>query len=64
MGRAFDKAFKGLSEESKRQPNMHRDLALCIIRLFDEGEIKPLRLSRMALAMVTVSDRRACQRLI
>jgi hypothetical protein len=53
MGWAFDKAFAGLSEESKRQPNMRRNLALCIIRLFDGGEHAPLRLSRMALALST-----------
>jgi cytochrome P450 len=54
MERAFDKAFEGLSQESKRQPNVRRDLALCIIRLFDEGESRPLRLSRMALATATI----------
>jgi len=58
MGWAFDKAFEGLSQESKRQPNMRRNLAVCIIRLFDEGEVNPLCLSRMALAVVTVSDRK------
>jgi cytochrome P450 len=54
MERAFDQAFEGLSQESKRQPNVRRDLALCIIRLFDEGESRPLRLSRMALATATI----------
>jgi hypothetical protein len=43
-----------LFQKSKRQPHMRQELALCMIRVFDEGEIKPLRLSRMALAIVTV----------
>lgn len=60
MGWSFDKALAGLSRESKRQPTMRRDLALCIIRLFDEGENKPLRLSRNALAEVTDIQRAAC----
>ena len=51
---AFNHAFEGLSEESKRQPNVRRDLALCIIRLFDQGESRPLRLSKMALATATI----------
>lgn len=54
MGWAFDKAFEGLSAESQRQPNKRRDLALCIIRLFDEGENNRQRLSRMALATITI----------
>ena len=54
MAWAFDKAFEGLSEESKRQPNIRQDLALCIMRLFDEGEHRPLRLSRMALTIATI----------
>jgi hypothetical protein len=51
---AFNHAFEGLSEESKRQPNVRRDLALCVIRLFDQGESRPLRLSKMALATATI----------
>jgi len=54
MGWAFDKAFEGLSQESKRQSNMRQELALCIMRLFNEGENRPLRLCRMALAIVTI----------
>jgi hypothetical protein len=58
MGWAFDKAFEGLSEGSKQRPNMRRNLALCVIRFFDEGESNPLQLSRMALAINTFSDRK------
>lgn len=58
MGWAFDNAFEGLSEESKRRRNMGRNLALCIIRFFDEGENNPLRLSRMALAINSFSNRK------
>jgi hypothetical protein len=54
MGWAFDKAFEGLSQESKRQSNMRQELALCIMRLFDEGENRPLRLCRLALAIITI----------
>ena len=38
MGRAFDKAVKGLSPEAKADPNIRRNLARCIRRVFDEGE--------------------------
>jgi hypothetical protein len=58
MGWAFDKAFEDLSEGSKRRPNVRRNLALCVIRLFDEGESNPLQLSRMALAINAFSDRK------
>jgi hypothetical protein len=58
MGWAFDKAFEKLSEGTKRRPNMQRDLALCVIRFFDEGESNPLRLSKMALAINAFSDRK------
>jgi hypothetical protein len=54
MGWAVNQAFEGLSEESKRKPYIHRDLALCILRLYDEGEHKRLRLSKMALANITI----------
>jgi hypothetical protein len=54
MAWAFDKAYEGLSEQSKRQPKMRQELALCIMRLFDEGERRPLRLSRMALTIATI----------
>lgn len=53
MGRAFDKAVKGLSEQSKTKPHIRRNLALCIFRLFDEGENNSLCISRLALAIVT-----------
>lgn len=53
MGYAFDEAFSGLSRQFRQQPNMRRDLALCIFRLFDEGERTPPRLARLALANVT-----------
>jgi hypothetical protein len=58
MGWAFDKAFEGLSEGSKRRPNVRLNLALCVIRFFDEGESNPLQLSRMALAVNAFSDRK------
>jgi hypothetical protein len=58
MGWAFDKAFEDLSEGTKRRPNMQRDLALCVIRFFNEGESNPLQLSRMALATNAFSDRK------
>jgi hypothetical protein len=58
MGWAFDKAFEDLSEGTKRRPNMQRDLALSVIRFFDEGESNPLQLCRMALAINAFSDRK------
>src|SRR5688572_2861204 len=58
MGWAFDKAFEALSEGSKQRPHMRRNLALCVIRFFDEGESNPLQLSRMAVAISTFSDRK------
>jgi hypothetical protein len=54
MGWAVDQAFDGLSEESKMKPHIRQDLALCIIRLFDEGEREALRLSRMAMSIATI----------
>ena len=53
IGRAFDKAVRGLSEQSSRDPNIRRNLARCIIRLFDEGENNFLCISRLALVIVT-----------
>jgi hypothetical protein len=38
MGRAFDKAAKGLSLEANADPNIRRNLARCMLRVFDEGE--------------------------
>ena len=38
MGRAFDKAVKGLSPEAKADPIIRRNLARCMLRVFDEGE--------------------------
>jgi hypothetical protein len=64
MGWAFDKALEGLSREFRRHPNLRCDLALCIIRLFDSGEHKALRLSRKALAAVADLDRTACSNTI
>jgi preprotein translocase subunit Sec61beta len=58
MGWAFDKAFEDLSEGSKRRPNVQRNLALSIIRFFDEGESNRIQLSRMALAINAFSDRK------
>jgi hypothetical protein len=52
MGRAFDKAVKSLSTEAKADPNMRRNLARCILRLFDEGERAPLHLAIIALSIV------------
>jgi hypothetical protein len=52
MGRAFDKAVRGLSPQSKADPNIRQNLARCIIRLFDEGERAPLHLAIIALSIV------------
>jgi hypothetical protein len=58
MACAFAKAFGELSEWSRSRPNVKRNLALCIIRFFDEGESNPLQLSRMTLAINAFSDRK------
>jgi hypothetical protein len=52
MGRAFDMALRSLSDPSKTDPNTHRQLAACIMRLFDEGERAPLHLSLIALFII------------
>ena len=52
MGRAFDNAVKDLSQQAKADPNIRRNIARCIIRLFDEGERAPLHLSIIALSIV------------
>jgi hypothetical protein len=52
MGRAFDKAVKGLPPEAKADPDIRRNLARCIIRLFDEGERSFLHLAIIALSIV------------
>jgi len=52
MGRAFDKAFSGLSPQSKADPNIRQSLASCILRLFDEGERSRLNLAIIALSIV------------
>ena len=52
MGRAFDKAVKGLSPEAQADPNICQNLARCILRLFDEGERAPLHLAIIALSVV------------
>ena len=52
MGRAFDTALKSLSDPSKTDPNTRRQLAACIMRLFDEGERAPLHLSLIALSVI------------
>ncbi len=52
MGRAFDKAVRGLSPQSKTDPNIRQNLARCIVRLFDEGERAPLHLAIIALSIV------------
>src|SRR5688572_11724535 len=52
MARAFDKAVKNLAEQSKTDPNIRRQLAACIMRLFDEGERAPLHLSLIALSII------------
>ena len=52
MGSAFEEAYSGLSAQSRQQRNMRRDLALCIFRLFDEGERTSSRLAMLALANV------------
>jgi hypothetical protein len=57
MGWAFNIAYESLSEEAKGQPNIRRHLALCIIRLFDEGKRAPQDLSNIALSIVD-EDRR------
>jgi hypothetical protein len=38
MWRAFDKAVKGLSPEAKADPNIRRNLARCMLRVFDQDE--------------------------
>ena len=52
MGRGFDMALKSLSDQSKTDPNTRRQLAACIMRLFDEGERAPLHLSLLALSII------------
>jgi hypothetical protein len=52
MGRAFDEAVKGLSPEAKADPNIHQNLARCILQLFDEGERSSLHLAIIALSIV------------
>jgi hypothetical protein len=52
MGRAFDKAVTGLSDQCKTDPNTRRQLAVCIMRLFDDGERAPLQLSLIALSII------------
>lgn len=52
LGQAFDKAVWGLSEQSRTDPNTRRRLAICIMRLFDEGERAPLHLSVIALSIM------------
>ena len=52
MGRAFDKAFSGLSPQFKSDPSIRQNLARCIIRLFDEGERSLLHLAIIALSIV------------
>jgi hypothetical protein len=58
MGRAFDKAVRCLPPLSNADPNIRRNLARCIIRLFDEGERAPLYLSIIALSIVVGDGRR------
>jgi hypothetical protein len=53
MGQAFDRTVRCLSEQSKTNLHIRRNLALCIIRLFDEGESNSLCISKLALAIVT-----------
>ena len=62
MGRAFDKAFSGLSPQSKADTNIRQNLARCIIRLFDEGERSPLRLSIIDLSIVVSDGRKPVSR--
>jgi hypothetical protein len=52
MGRAFDKAVRGLSSQARSDPNIRRNLARCILRFFDEGERAPLHLAIIALSIV------------
>ena len=59
MGRAFDQAVKGLSQQSEADPNIRGNLARCIIRLFDEGERTPLDLSMIALSIIVGDGRPA-----
>ena len=62
MGRAFDKAVRGLPPLSNADPNIRRNLARCIIRLFDEGERAPLYLSILALSIVAGDGRKPATR--
>jgi hypothetical protein len=52
MGRAFEKAVKNLSQQAKADSNIRRNIARCIIRLFDEGERAPSHLCIIALSIV------------
>ena len=63
MSWAFEAAFSGLSLQSRGGPNVRRDLAVCVFRLFNEGETLPLRLSRLALANITNPPRTRHDRL-
>jgi hypothetical protein len=58
MGWAFDKALEDLSEGPNCQPNVRLNLALSVMRFFDEGESNPLQLYRMALAVNAFSGRK------
>jgi hypothetical protein len=58
MGQAFDKAISDLSPEVKADANIRRNLARCIIRLFDEGERAPVYLSVIALSIVVGDGRK------
>ena len=51
MGWAFDKAIRGLPPQAKADLNIRRNLACCILRLFDEGERAPLHLAIIALSI-------------
>ena len=53
LGWAFEAALSNLSLQSRQDPTVRRDLAICVFRLFDEGETQPLRLSRLAIANIT-----------
>jgi hypothetical protein len=58
MGRAFDKAVRGLSQQSKADSDIRQNLARCIIRLFDEGERAPINLSIIASSIVIGAGRK------
>jgi hypothetical protein len=57
MGRAFDTAVDALPADYERQQEARRELALVIIRSFDEGITNPAHLCKIALNMCELTNR-------